>query len=1358
MLISSQINALKSHDEKINFNSMEIRFGMTEVHAAIIEDLINRGNALEKYVSDLLDQRSECDSISNKTEDEDIKDFYFSLIDQIDQKKGVAYDQMNKILKLLPSKVYLVSNFQLSVNQFPIEDNGNVNIRFKAFDNDKEITTGDMILKSSSYEFHCEYKDDVWRWDFNATATEALILLIKHHEFNEEYQVKLSSNGGFFTFEPASFTIYYEDIGIPNDFSFKAFNEDEDEETHSNFIMSFAGLDITFSYNEETERYEIVQTTGDYEQIVGDDIAVMRNDRVQASGQKDGRDIWDRGDLTDFCKDHKDDEAVTIENKYFKGSIEDFKSYNINVIIFKNCIFSNVEYAFRRKKSEIMKLTFIDCKVEGKSCEGMFAGVIKEARSSLTNHIIHGINNIAKNVKRCMVGIEVTGLDSADVKAQNVLQIQSDETFSGIASVANSSTKILDQVIQMNLKDINASLGKILDQKALANVNLDNLLKNVVIHQQNIEAQTLALAEMTSVIAADQTNCNNMLAAITQTQERIRNLENSEAVLATLQANRDALQKEYEEVFKAYREAKKVIEVNDETIRSIETKRAQLQSEIDDLNQQIEKANQTLAKKSCVKNFNKVKAAKAENINKINEINNKAKKEHRSLTSKEQKEIDKYQARVDKQNAELTKLQKQIDDEAKKLNIDGMQNQVNAKLEAIDNNPLDDQALIRAQSENSALIKTTEGNISDLNAKEAQINQIEDQIKTGAADKEQALKTENDTLKQQQDQLEKYQAELKEDQQAQSKLETEKNQETKELDKTTKEQAKTEDEIANLENQEKTHKKLSTKTKAIIIIAVVVAAIIITGIIINFCASTRYYDEYYSNLVQVDVSGLDTSNVENMSHMFEAAITLTGIKFLKANGTTNFTMEKVKTMEKMFYHCENMKSFDFSIFNLKSIENFARMFESCTNLQTITFGDVFKTITKTINMDSMFKNCLSISELDFNMASPMNISALNSCFENCTALMDVKNLKATNKLNTVAKMFSNCSALMGTPLDVSEIDTSNCQYMERVFESCSNLLFLKMNFRIDNAKYVDHMFDGCQKLRRIYTNNDFTPSKKTLKHSNDVFTGCRCLIGGRGYEWEKNFNLNDAKVFTSAKNGLFTSISDMEVYAEPLMHTENYPILDQLEFAQLTQDETEEYYEVEGGSDDEIEPSDDEFIDNDETDIEPTPLLIENRLIISQLSSSNFNSVEFKNCIFVCQHHDFQGFFTYSTFNKLIFNHCTFMGSMSYMFRCCLCSSIEFINCDTRSVVAFEETFRNTTAASIDLSGVNTKYADSMYRIFADAFVLKSIYVSPSFDLTNVPDDEIMFENNEALIGKMAFDPNKLTKKYATTNHYFISK
>lgn len=328
-------------------------------------------------------------------------------------------------------------------------------------------------------------------------------------------------------------------------------------------------------------------------------------------------------------------------------------------------------------------------------------------------------------------------------------------------------------------------------------------------------------------------------------------------------------------------------------------------------------------------------------------------------------------------------------------------------------------------------------------------------------------------------------------------------------------------------------------------------------------------------LKYLDLSGVNTSKITNMSGMFA------GCSSLKNLSLSSFDTSNVKDMSAMFYQCSSLESLDVSSFDTSNVENMGGMFFDCESLKEIDVSN-FDTSNVT-NMASMFRWCYSLEHLDVTMFNTENVVDMGGMFEVCKNLLNLnvsnfvtsnvtdmggmfdgcKNLTClnvsnfvTSKVTKMQSMFSNCSF---TDLDLTNFDTSNvtnmswmfCRTplvslnlssfntskvtdMSHMFYHCSSMKKLDLsNFDFTNTESMQEMFSYCSSLEildisRFGSANSRTilaetfyncSSLKTIYGSNlnreigglDTFYGCNNLVGGMGSKIGNNFYGYDIK-------------------------------------------------------------------------------------------------------------------------------------------------------------------------------------------------------------------------------------------------------
>ena len=223
-----------------------------------------------------------------------------------------------------------------------------------------------------------------------------------------------------------------------------------------------------------------------------------------------------------------------------------------------------------------------------------------------------------------------------------------------------------------------------------------------------------------------------------------------------------------------------------------------------------------------------------------------------------------------------------------------------------------------------------------------------------------------------------------------------------------------------------------------------------------------------TNILDIDLSNFDTSQVTDMSYMFYGMSNLTSLNL------SNFDTSNVTKMYAMFSNMSNLTTLDLSNFNTSNVTNTYRMFSGMSNLTTLNLSS-FNTSQVTY-MASMFWGTSNLTTLDL------------SNFD-------------TSKVTDMTYMFAGMSSL--TALNLSNFDTSNVTKMYYMFSYMSSLTMLDLS-NFDTSKVTDmssmfllqddYVFND--KLEKIYVNNDFNTSRLTSFY--DMFKNRKKLRGGNG--------------------------------------------------------------------------------------------------------------------------------------------------------------------------------------------------------------------------------------------------------------------
>lgn len=194
-----------------------------------------------------------------------------------------------------------------------------------------------------------------------------------------------------------------------------------------------------------------------------------------------------------------------------------------------------------------------------------------------------------------------------------------------------------------------------------------------------------------------------------------------------------------------------------------------------------------------------------------------------------------------------------------------------------------------------------------------------------------------------------------------------------------------------------------------------------------------------SSLRSVDLSGLDASSVENVSHMFE--------------------------------RCSSLESLDPSGLISSNVTNMSGMFDGCSSLETLDLSGVYAPYL--LRFDRTFRNCESLESIVFTSSRFSRMESMEGAFEGCSSLrsLDLSGFD-TSKVTDMGRAFARCGSLEA--LDLSVLDTSCLQRMNDMFQGCDSLRSLVLPDRSGRADYTTSMFGfACGESFRLTVGRDF---------------------------------------------------------------------------------------------------------------------------------------------------------------------------------------------------------------------------------------------------------------------------------------------
>ena len=265
--------------------------------------------------------------------------------------------------------------------------------------------------------------------------------------------------------------------------------------------------------------------------------------------------------------------------------------------------------------------------------------------------------------------------------------------------------------------------------------------------------------------------------------------------------------------------------------------------------------------------------------------------------------------------------------------------------------------------------------------------------------------------------------------------------------------------------------------------------IIDPGVIAN--QDSSYLFGYLKNLQKiVDLANLDTTNVTNMSFMFED-YQGTSLDF------SNFNTANVTDMSGMFADYQGPQ-LDFSNLNTANVTDMSSMFAGYQGPQ-LDFSNL--NTSNVTDMSGMFAGYQG-PQLDFSHLNTANVTNMSGMFSGHQgSKLDFSHLN-TNHVTDMSEMFAN---YQGPQLDFSHFNTTNVTDMHNMFDSYQGNNLNLSNFNTSHVTNMYEMFYLCQNLTTLNV-SQFDTSNVINMHG--MFEFCESLTRLDLSNW-KNTNVTD---------------------------------------------------------------------------------------------------------------------------------------------------------------------------------------------------------------------------------------------------------
>ena len=176
-----------------------------------------------------------------------------------------------------------------------------------------------------------------------------------------------------------------------------------------------------------------------------------------------------------------------------------------------------------------------------------------------------------------------------------------------------------------------------------------------------------------------------------------------------------------------------------------------------------------------------------------------------------------------------------------------------------------------------------------------------------------------------------------------------------------------------------------------------------------------------NNKSQIDVSGIKTDFVSDMSRMFRNCHSIE-----KVDGIFGFNTNSCESFESMFEGCFNLKTFAGNnipgYFNTPKVKSTKSMFKGCYRLKDLGMNSVDAPNLE--NMDSMFEGCANLTTIDLQNLSGQNLKSMNKAFKGCVTAQDINLNKCTTpNLESMNEAFAELKGI--ARIDISNLNNKN---------------------------------------------------------------------------------------------------------------------------------------------------------------------------------------------------------------------------------------------------------------------------------------------------------------------------------------------
>ena len=186
------------------------------------------------------------------------------------------------------------------------------------------------------------------------------------------------------------------------------------------------------------------------------------------------------------------------------------------------------------------------------------------------------------------------------------------------------------------------------------------------------------------------------------------------------------------------------------------------------------------------------------------------------------------------------------------------------------------------------------------------------------------------------------------------------------------------------------------------------------------------------------------------------------------NDITLIYENNLESCSNMFKNLSNILEVDLSKFDTSQVTLMDSMFDGCINLKKITFGNINTSSVE--NMKMMFQQCESLTTIDLSNFDTSSVTDMSRTFDFCNSLKFIDASKFnTSKVKTIFNIFAHCDELLA--VNISSFDTSNVKIFQGIVYKSGKLKYLDLsNFNFSSTTNSVYMINECYDL--VYLNID----------------------------------------------------------------------------------------------------------------------------------------------------------------------------------------------------------------------------------------------------------------------------------------------